>query len=109
MPLFFLFNLVGIAMGAVAGALFLSLNGLLRTDAAGMIAGALLALMDLGWRGWKFLGRTKHPDTQSELDSPALGFISPREGGNLLLLPVWMIGVLLVFFCGRTVFAHLLS
>lgn len=102
MPMIFVFNFVGLAMVALGAGLFLTFNGLLRADASGFIAGCALVLMDISWRGWKFLAS---PREQVDTDSDALRFVSPREGGNIMLLPVWILGVLMVFFFGRTLFA----
>lgn len=105
MPVIFIFNFLGLAMLAVSAVLFVSLNGLVTTAGAGMIAAGLAVVMDLGWRSWRFLAKREETETESE----AMQFVSPRNGGNLMLLPVWIIGMLGFFFSGQLVFQGFLK
>lgn len=98
MPIFF--NWLGISMSALGAVLFASLNGLLTTHGAGLIAGGLLVMQDLTWRSWKFL----QPRTDYEAkDEEEYFFFSPWRGGQVMLVPVWIVGLVAFLICLRVV------
>ena len=76
-----IFNLVGIAMVVIAFVVAFAVGAVIGTDAEGplmIIAGPLLAAMDIGYR-------LKTKDGHIYI---------PNKGGSLFFLPVWAFGAL---------------